>query len=111
MIKYLSSFRIKPEFDPEETYRIWVESHAPAFREKYAGRLKKYTIYRIQGVSEADAGLYGMVEFRFDDMETAKKVIDEVKQDISARPDGFAQRITDFRRMFVLEKTEIDLQS
>ena len=109
MVKYLSSFRIKPGFDPDETYRIWLESHAPAFKEKYLGRLKKYVIYRIEGVSEADSDLYGMVEFWFDNIDEARKAIDDVKEDVRIRPDEFAQRITDFRRMFIIEEKEIEL--
>jgi len=111
MIRYISSFRLKPGFDPDETYRIWLESHAPAFKEKYAGRLKRYIISRIRGVSEANSDLFGMVEFWFDDIDEAKKVIDDVKQEIRGNPDEFAQRITDFRRMFVMEEKEIEIQN
>ena len=53
--------------------------------------------------------MYGMVEFGFADIDEAKKVIEDVKQEIGTRPDEFAQRITDFRRMFVIEEKEIEL--
>ena len=109
MVKYISMFCLKPGFDPDETHRVWVEDHVPAFKRKHKGLLKRYVISRIEGISEEDSDWYGMVEMGFDDMESALKAIEAVKQEIGSRPDEFARRLTGFKRMFVIEQREIEL--
>ena len=44
MIRYVSTLRLKPGFDPEETYRLWEEVHVPWVKKEAAGLLKKYVI-------------------------------------------------------------------
>ena len=105
MVRYLSTFRLKTGCDPDETYRIWVETHVPAVKKRYAGLLRRYVISRITRTSEEDSDFYGMAQLWFDDLDTARKAM----QGSASHPDEFTERITDIRRVFVVEDNEIEL--
>ena len=105
MVRFLSTFRLKDGYDPDETYRIWLEIHAPAVKKRYAGLLKRYVISKITRASEDDSDYFGMAQLWFDDLETAIKA----RKDAGTHTDEFTERITDSRRVIVLDEHEVEL--
>ena len=106
MISFLSTFRIRPGFDPDETYRFWEEKHTLLTKELYKGYARKYVIGRIKGFSEQESDWFGIVQVWFDDVESARKAMSS--EDFKIK-DDFSRAITDARNVFVIEEKEIEL--
>ncbi len=106
MVRYLSTFRLKPGFNPEETYKIWQEVHAPRVKKIIGKWLKKYTISRIAAASADEPQFFGMVQLWFDDIDTARGAMAKLA---STTPDEFQARVTDRRAVLVIEEKEIKL--
>ena len=106
MIRFLSTFRIKAGFDPDETWHIWQEKHVPYVKELYKGYARKYVIGRIKGFSEQESDWFGIVQVWFDDIESARKAMSS--EDFKIK-DDFSRAITDARNVFVIEEKEIEL--
>jgi len=105
MVRFLSTFRLKEGCDPDETNRIWLETPAPAVKKRYSGLLRRYVISRITKASEEDSDYFGMAQLWFDDLETAIKA----RKDAGVLTDEFTERITDSRRVIVLDEHEVEL--
>lgn len=106
MIRYLSTLRLKPGFDPEETYRLWEEVHVPWVKKEAAGLLKRYVISRIVSVFEGEPEFFGMAQLWFDDLDTGRRVMNQM---LGSPPDEFMVRVTDRRAVFVVEEKEMEL--
>ena len=108
MVKYVSTFRLKPGIDPDEAVKLWHEAHIPRVLEakKKCYDIKRYVISRILSAPEAKPDFFGMAEQWFDDLDSAKKYMGYF---LSQPPDAFSQCITDARRLFVVEEQEIEL--
>ena len=105
MVKYTSTFGIKPGYDKEESWRLWQEIHVPRVIEILKGLITKYVIFRLEN---ADPGgkpeLFGGIELWYKDWDSARK---GVKKMLGHNPDAvdeYAKRVTDLRRVFVLEE-------
>jgi len=46
MVKFIAVIRIKPGYDPEETWQIWTKEHAPRTKKTLGADVKKYTIHQ-----------------------------------------------------------------
>jgi hypothetical protein len=69
--------------------------------------IRKYTISRVVSAPDAQPEFFGMSDLMFDDLDSAKKYLAHF---MDKPPDAFTERITDSRRLFVLEDEDIDLQ-
>ena len=100
MVRYMSTFRLKPDEDQEKAIKLWHEVHAPNVMKSKEFGIKKYVISRILSAPGGGDDFFGMVELYFDNLETAQKCMEFVA---SNGPDAFTEVITDSRRVFALE--------
>ena len=109
MVKFVSTFRLKPGFDREESFRLWHEVHTPRIVKILQGYgLKRYIVSKVLSAPEAEPDFFGFVQIWFDNLENAKKGMEYV---FSHLTDAFSERITDTRRLFVVEEKEIDIKA
>ena len=47
MVKFISTFSLKPDYDPDETYQIWVKEHVPYVKKVMIPELRQYVIGRV----------------------------------------------------------------
>jgi len=106
MVKFVSVFRIKPGFNPDESFQLWQDQHAPRVKKRLSGLMRKYVIARVLSAPEGNPDFFGMVEISFDDLDAAKA---GVKKLLDAPPDEFLSRMEDFRRVFVVEEKDVGL--
>ncbi len=105
MVRFVSTFRLKSGFDPDESFQLWQDVHTPRVVEMLKGYgLKKYTVSRLLSAPEAEPEFFGMAQIWFDNLENAKKGTEYM---LSQRQDAFTDRITDTRRVFIVEEKEI----
>ena len=105
MVKYISLLRLKPGVDPDETYKLWREEHAPWAKAKLLPEARKYTINRvIHTIGEVD--IYGFPEFVFDDLESAKRALG---RGLSTTPDKFMAECTTSLGRIIVQEEEIEL--
>ena len=106
MVSFASTFRLKEGYDRDETFELWHQVHTPRVVEmlKQHG-LKKYVIAKLVSAPEAEPEFFGMAQIWFDNLENAKKGTEYM---LSQRQDAFTERITDVRRVFVVEEKEIE---
>lgn len=99
MISVISTFSLKPGYDPDETYRLWREEHVPHVKKMLSPELQKYVIGRV--VHNLTGGeFYGGVRLSFNSLEDAKRAFDR----LLGHPDEFTSRITNLRRIIVEER-------
>ena len=109
MVKFITTFRLKPGFDREESYRLWKEEHVPKFVEMLKGTgARKYVIAKLLSAPDGGTEFFGTAEIWYDNLEDAMKA---TKYSVARRDSAFTERITDMRRVYVLDEEEIDLTS
>jgi hypothetical protein len=102
MVKYISTFGIKPGFDREETWRLWQDVHVPRAIESSKKLVTKYVIFRLENADpDGKPELFGGVEMWFKDWDCAREIVKRMRSPAS---DEFAKRTTDLRRVFILEE-------
>jgi hypothetical protein len=100
MIKVISTFGLKPGYDPEETYQLWIKEHIPYVKKTMYPELKGYVIGRV--VHSLTGGeFYGTVQLSYRTLDDAKKAWGRL---LANPPDEFTKRITDIRRVIIDEK-------
>jgi hypothetical protein len=100
MIKLISTFALKPGYDPEETYQLWIKEHIPYVKKMMSPELKGYVIGRVLH-SLTGGEFYGAVQLSYNTLEDAKKAWSRL---FNNPPDEFTKRITDIRRVIIDEK-------
>jgi hypothetical protein len=109
MVKFVSTFRLKPGFDRDESFQLWHEVHTRRIKQMLKDYgLKRYIISKVLPASAAEPDFFGLVQLWFDGLENARKGMEYV---YSQPTDAFSERITDTRRVFVVEEKEIDIKS
>lgn len=99
MISVISTFSLKPGYDPDETYKLWREEHVPHVKKTLSPELQGYVIGRV--VHNLTGGeFYGGVRLSFNSLEDAKRAFDRLLN----HPDAFTARICDIRRIIVEER-------
>lgn len=91
MVRMISIFSLKPGIDPDEAYKLWREKHTQWAKELFLPELRKYTIHRvIETFGDVEAlgkgQPFGMAQFYFDDLESARRVIN---RRLALPPDKF----------------------
>jgi len=102
MVKFLAVIRIKPGYDPDETWKIWVNEHAPVSKKGLLPEVRKYTLHRVVKTL-SDSDVFGVAEMVFDDAASAERAM---KRNLSKPPDEFRKRIARADRI-ILEGVEI----
>ena len=107
MVKLVTMFKLKPDFDPEESYKLWSEIHTAYIKKIFAPELKKYVIGRV--VRQATPGqegedFFGVVQCTFENADDAQNAVKKVLN----APDEFQNRIGESHRV-VIEEKEIEL--
>jgi len=100
MIKLISTFALKPEYDPEDTYQLWIREHVPYVKKTLLPELQGYVIGRVRR-SVTGGEFYGAVQLSFKTLEDAVRASSRL---FSNPPDEFTKRVTDFRRVIIEEK-------
>lgn len=100
MIKLISTFALKDEYDPEETYQLWIKEHIPYVKKMLLPELRGYVIGRVRR-SLTGGEFYGAVQLSFNTLEEALRASNRL---FSNPPDEFTKRVTDFRRVVIEEK-------
>jgi hypothetical protein len=101
MVKFLAVIRIKPGYDPDETWKIWVNEHAPVSKKGLSPEVRKYTLHRVVKTL-SDSDVFGVAEMLFDDVASAERAM---KRNLSKPPDEFRKRIARVDRI-ILEGVE-----
>ncbi len=99
MIKLITTFRLKPGFDPEESYRLWIKKHVPYIKKRMHPELKGYVIGRV--IYNPGDEFFGAAQLSFDTLEDSRTALNRL---LTGPEDEFMKRITDFRRVVVEEK-------
>jgi len=100
MIKLISTFALKPGYDPEETHQLWIKEHIPYVKKLMSPELKGYVIGRVLH-SLTGGELYGTVQLSYSTLDDAMRA---GRRLIANPPDEFMKRITDIRRVIIDEK-------
>jgi len=67
MVKFMGVIRLKPGYDPDETWKLWRTEHATNYKNLARPELKQYTINRvIKTLNNSD--IYGISESVFEDI-------------------------------------------
>ena len=101
MIKYISIFRLKPGFDSEESYKLWIEEHVPYVKKIMHPELKGYVTGRVIHTMTQGEEFYGTVQLSYSTLDDATRAWDRLRAN---PPDEFMNRITDVRRVIIEEK-------
>lgn len=103
MVKFIGVIRLKPGYDPDETWELWRTKHTEWYKKLARPELKQYTIHRvIKTRSESD--IFGISESVFDDLESCERALDKF---IGAPPDEVLPRFQPDR--LIVEYQEIPL--
>lgn len=108
MIKYIALWYVKPEYDNEETWRLW-PAHGEWAKAILKPELRRYLQHRIvEKLPGAEADFFGLTEFWFDDVNAAHKALDRLSK---SPPDEFmAQRaIPPKVKRFLAQPIEVQL--
>jgi len=102
MVKFLAVIRIKPEYDSDETWKIWVNEHASVSKKGLSPEVRKYTLHRVVKTL-SDSDVFGVAEMLFDDVASCERAM---KRNLAKPPDEFRKRIASVDRI-ILEGVEI----
>lgn len=88
MVKFIGLIRLKPGYDPDETWKLWQTKHTVWAKNSLLPELKQYTINRvIETIGESN--VYGFSEMIFEDAESCKRAF---KRLLSGPPDEVLPR-------------------
>ena len=100
MVKIISTVSLKPGYDPDETYRIWVKEHVPYVKSVYSG-LQGYVIGRVLH-SLSGGEFYGVAQLSYETLDDAIRAQNRTL--VINPPDEFLRRTTDARRVIIQEE-------
>jgi len=103
MVKYISIFRLKPGYDPQESYQIWMNEHVPYVKEVMSPELTGYVVGRVVHDMTNEEKFFGSVQLSFENLDDAKKAWEKM---FNNPPDELYKRITDIRRV-IIEETDV----
>ena len=100
MVKVISTFGLRPGYDPEETYQLWIKEHVPYIKKTLHPELRGYVTGRVvQSVTGGE--FFGAVQLSFEAAEGAKRAMNRL---LASPEDEFMKGITDFRRVIIEER-------
>lgn len=98
MIKIISTLSLKPGYDPDETFKLWITEHVPYVKSIYP-TLEGYVIGRVLKTFTGGE-FYGADQLSFSKPEDA---IRDGKKIFANPPDEFMNRTTNVRRIVIQE--------
>ena len=101
MFKFISVFALKPGYDADDTYKLWLKEHAPNVKAIQSPELKKYVIGRVVHNPTPGEKFFGVAQLSYDTLEDALRAQD--RQNASPK-DEFANRLVNSRRVIIEEK-------
>lgn len=101
MIKLISTFRLKPGFDPDESYQLWMNKHVPYVKKIMHPELKGYVIGRVLHNPAKGDEYFGAVQLSYNTLDDAIRALGRL---LASPEDEFMKRITDFRRVIIEER-------
>jgi len=101
MIKLISTFGLKPGYDPEETYQLWIKKHVPYIKKLMSPELKGYVIGRVVHNPGKGENFFGSVQLSYSTLDDALKAVARL---LSNPPDEFMKRMADVRRVIIEEE-------
>ena len=108
MVKYIALWSVKPGLDTEETWKLWPK-HAEWAKSVLKPELKRYVQNRIvEKLPGNEVDFFGVTEFWFDDMESAQRAFERLKN--TPLDEFMVERAAPekVRRVFV-EEIEVEL--
>ncbi|MBU2535816.1 MAG: hypothetical protein ABIK32_01685 [Chloroflexota bacterium] len=104
MVKFMGVIRLKPGYDPDETWELWRTEHATNFKNLARPELKQYTINRvIKRLNNND--IYGISESVFENVESCERAL---KRFIDAPADEVLKRFQPDRLIVEFEEIALD---
>jgi len=104
MVKFMGVIRLKPGYDPDETWKLWRTEHAEFYKKLARPELKQYTINRvIKTLNKSD--IYGISESVYEDVASCERAL---KRFISAPPDEVLKRFQPDRLIVEFEEIALD---
>lgn len=88
MIKFVGLIRLKPGYDPEETWKLWQTKHTVWAKKSLLPDLKKYNINRVISTI-GESNVYGFSEMLFEDVDSCKRAF---KRLLESTPDEVLPR-------------------
>lgn len=102
-VTYISFFELKPGYDPEETYQVWINAHVNPMMKLMKPELKGYVIGRVVENSLGGA-FYGSVRLSFDSLEDCRSALGRLRKMQAGAPDEMMKRITNITCVKVEER-------
>jgi uncharacterized protein (TIGR02118 family) len=99
MVKLITTFRLRPGFDPEESYQLWMEKHVPNVKKRMCPELKGYIVGKV--IHNPGEEFFGAAQLLFDSVEDSKRALNRL---LTGTEDEFMKRINDFRRVVIEER-------
>ena len=103
MVKFLAIITLKPEYDPDETWKIWVKEHAPVSKKGLQPEVRKYTLHRVVGTMTEKTRIFGVAEMLFDDAASCQRAM---SRNLAKPLDEFRKRVAHVDRV-VLEGVDL----
>lgn len=100
MVKLISTFCLKPGYDPEESYQLWIREHVPYAKKMMSPELTGYVIGRVL-YSLTGGEFFGAVQLSYKTLDDAIRAIGRL---LTNPPDEFMNRIKDLRRVIIEEE-------
>ena len=101
MFKFISVFALKPGYDPDDTYKLWLSEHVPNVKAIQVPELKKYVVGRVVHNPTPGENFFGVAQLSYETLEDALRA--QGRQNASPR-DEFSNRLVNSRRVVIEEK-------
>jgi hypothetical protein len=101
MFKFISVFALKPGYDPDDTYKLWLSEHAPNVKAIQLPELKKYVIGRVVNNPNPGENFFGVAQLSYATLEDVLRA--QGRQNASPK-DEFANRLVNSRRVIIEEE-------
>jgi len=104
MVKFMGVIRLKPGYDPDETWELWRTKHTQWYKKLARPELKQYTIHRvIKTLGKSD--IFGISESVYADLESCMRALNRF---LSAPPDEVLPRFQPERLILEFEEIPLD---
>lgn len=104
MVKFVGLIRLKPGYDPDESWELWRKKHTVWAKNILRPELKEYHINRVISTI-GDSDVYGFSEMLFDDIDSCKRAFDRL---VKTPPDEVLPRFQLDRLILEFEQVPLD---
>ena len=104
MVKFLALIRLKPGYDPDETWELWRDNHTVWAKQRLLPELKQYSINRVV-TTLTDSDIFGFAEMLFDDVDSCRRAF---KRLVDSPPDEVLPRFQVERIIMEFKEVPLD---